>query len=43
VATASRLSFGETTLTRMGLGTNRVANTPRNVECVRERWPQVWT
>jgi len=36
VATTTRLSFGETTLTRIGLGTNRLTNTPQNVEFVRE-------
>jgi aryl-alcohol dehydrogenase-like predicted oxidoreductase len=36
VATTTGLSFGETTLTRIGLGTNRLTNTPQNVEFVRE-------
>jgi len=36
VARTTRLSFGETTLTRIGLGTNRLTNTPQNVEFVRE-------
>jgi len=30
------LTLGETTLTRIGLGTNRLSNTPANVEFVRE-------
>ncbi|MGO9488739.1 MAG: aldo/keto reductase [Solirubrobacteraceae bacterium] len=36
MATTTRLTIGETTLTRIGLGTNRLTNTPQNVEFVRE-------
>ncbi len=36
MATTARLTLGETTLTRIGLGTNRLTNTPQNVEFVRE-------
>lgn len=36
MATTSQLSIGETTLTRIGLGTNRLTNTPQNVEFVRQ-------
>jgi pyridoxine 4-dehydrogenase len=36
VATKSTLTLGETNLTRIGLGTNRLTNTPQNVEFVRE-------
>lgn len=36
MATTRRLTIGETTLTRIGLGTNRLTNTPQNVEFVRE-------
>jgi pyridoxine 4-dehydrogenase len=35
VARTSTLTFGETSLTRIGLGTNRLTNTPQNVEFVR--------
>jgi pyridoxine 4-dehydrogenase len=35
VATTTRLTIGETNLTRIGLGTNRLTNTPQNVEFVR--------
>ena len=35
MARTSRLTIGETTLTRIGLGTNRLTNTPQNVEFVR--------
>jgi pyridoxine 4-dehydrogenase len=36
VARTANLTLGETTLTRIGLGTNRLTNTPQNVEFVRE-------
>jgi pyridoxine 4-dehydrogenase len=36
VATTTALTIGETTLTRIGLGTNRLTNTPQNVAFVRE-------
>jgi pyridoxine 4-dehydrogenase len=36
VATTTRLTLGETTLTRIGLGTNRLTNTPGNVEFVQQ-------
>jgi aryl-alcohol dehydrogenase-like predicted oxidoreductase len=36
VATTTRLTLGETVLTRIGLGTNRLTNTPQNVAFVRE-------
>jgi pyridoxine 4-dehydrogenase len=36
VATATKLTIGETALTRIGLGTNRLTNTPQNVAFVRE-------
>jgi pyridoxine 4-dehydrogenase len=36
VATTTRLTIGETTVTRIGLGTNRLTNTPQNVGFVRE-------
>jgi pyridoxine 4-dehydrogenase len=36
VATTISLTIGETTLTRIGLGTNRLTNTPQNAEFVRE-------
>ena len=36
MATTAGLTLGGTTLTRIGLGTNRLTNTPQNVEFVRE-------
>jgi aryl-alcohol dehydrogenase-like predicted oxidoreductase len=36
VAATTRLRLGANTLTRIGLGTNRLTNTPENVEFVRE-------
>jgi aryl-alcohol dehydrogenase-like predicted oxidoreductase len=36
MAMRTSLAIGETTLTRIGLGTNRLTNTPENVEFVRE-------
>ena len=36
MATTTALTLGETTLTRIGLGTNRLTNTPQNVAFVRE-------
>jgi aryl-alcohol dehydrogenase-like predicted oxidoreductase len=36
VAATTTLSIGETILTRIGLGTNRLRNTPQNVEFVRD-------
>jgi len=36
VATTTKLTIGETALTRIGLGTNRLTNTPQNVEFLRE-------
>ena len=36
MASTTRLTIGETALTRIGLGTNRLTNTPQNVEFVRE-------
>ena len=36
MATTTRLTLGESTLTRIGLGTNRLTNTPEHVEFVRE-------
>jgi pyridoxine 4-dehydrogenase len=36
VARTAGLTLGETTLTRIGLGTNRLTNTPQNVEFVQE-------
>lgn len=36
MASTTGLRLGETTVTRIGLGTNRLTNTPQNVEFVRE-------
>ena len=36
MAATATLTLGESTLTRIGLGTNRLKDTPRNVEFVRE-------
>ena len=36
MATATPLTLGETTLTRIGLGTNRLTNTSQNVEFIRQ-------
>ena len=36
MATTTWLTIGETTLMRIGLGTNRLTNTPQNVEFVRD-------